>query len=169
MGSPQSGNAGSGTKAMETTTCPRCRAECSKAARFCSQCGMALVHATGSRDPGRIPHPQPVPAPARFHPCADATGIFYCWESAWGGRPLVGTETLHLTLFNGGYGLCLAEFMVTGINQAGREIPVGRYFVEDLPRGRVTELEIPSYDIREPLKEVRVALVRAEFAPEAPR
>jgi len=127
---------------------------------------MALVVASGSREPGRIPHPPPVPAPAGFRPCADATELYYSWESAWGGRPLVGTETLHLTLFNAGYGLCLAEFAVTGVSQNGRETEVGRYLVEDLPRGRVTELEVPSYDIREPLKEVRVALVRSEFAPE---
>ena len=167
MGSPQFGEADSGTKAMETTTCPRCRVECSKAARFCSQCGMALVSGPGAREPGRIAHPQPVPEPSGFHACADAAGLYFGWESAWGGRPLVGTETLHLTLFNAGYGLCLVEVAVTGVNQRGREVAVGRYFVEDLPRGRVTGLEVPSYDIREPLTEIRVALVRAEFAPEA--
>lgn len=145
--------------------CPRCRADNRPAARFCARCGLSLSPGPGgSLAPGRVRHPDALPAPAGFRPCGDAANLYFRWESAWGGSTLLGTESIAVTLFNGGYALEAVVLTLEGRDETGGQLFAVEHTVEDLPAGKQVNVEIPSYEIPAPAKELMVSLVSAEFA-----
>ena len=147
--------------------CPRCRDHNRPEARFCARCGLLLESAAGETlRPGRISHPNPLPAPDGFEPCREAESLYFRWESAWGGAMLAGTESICLVLFNGGYPLKSVGLQVAGRDGSGREVLALEHPVEELPRGRQVQVEIPSYELPAPVRELNVSLVSAEFAAE---
>jgi hypothetical protein len=148
--------------------CPRCHTPNRPVALFCSQCGLPLKGADGELlAPGLVPHPEPLPAPAGLEPCAEAVNLFFRWESAWGGAMLAGTESVGIALFNGGYALASAAFRIRGEDAQGREIFSVEREAALLPRGKETGLEVPSYEMPNPVHRVYVSLTRAEFASES--
>jgi hypothetical protein len=148
--------------------CPRCRDENRPQARFCARCGLLLESSAGvPLRPGRLSHPNPLPAPDGFQPCAEAENLHFRWESAWGGSMLAGTESISVVLFNGGYPLEAVELQVSGCDGSGRQVLVVEYPVEELPRGREVKVEVPSYELPAPVKELALSLVSAEFANES--
>ncbi len=148
-------------------TCPRCLATNRPVARFCAHCGLMLESADGGPlVPGRIRHPDPLPVPEGFAPCADAVDLYFRCESAWGGARLLGTEGVSVILFNGGYPLSDVVLNVRGEDQNGRELFATEHPTGELPRGKDMMLEIPSYELPDPVHAVRLALVSAEFAPD---
>lgn len=144
-------------------TCPRCRRINLQVARFCSTCGLSLACGPGGREAGRIVHPEPLPPPAGFEALADAEGLHYAWESAWGSAPLIGTEPLRLELFNAGYALKEVMLEVRGVDREGKPALRCMRELEKWDRGQHIVLEIPSYDIAAPLHALDVRLARAEF------
>ncbi len=145
-------------------TCPRCLATNRSVARFCAHCGLVLESADGGPlAPGRIRHPEPLPAPEGFAPCADAVDLYFRCESAWGGARLLGTEGVSVILFNGGYPLGDVVLNVRGEDPTGRELFATEHPVGELPRGKEVTLEIPSYELPDPVHAVSIALVSAEF------
>ncbi len=77
---------------------------------------------------------------------------------------MIGTEPLGLSLYNGGFTLRSVVLKITGTDAAGRSAVNVEKTIEELPRGVRVTIEVPSYDISEPLRDVRVALVSAEYA-----
>lgn len=149
---------------MMDLSCPRCRAENPSVARFCARCGLMLESLDGGPlVAGRMRHPEPLPAPEGFEPCADAVDVYFRCESAWGGARLLGTEGVSATLFNGGYPLEDVVLMVRGTDDCDREVFVVEHTVNQLPRGRELAIEIPSYEFPGPVHAVRLSLVAAEF------
>ena len=113
--------------------------------------------------PGRAPHRNPLPAPAGFERMANATDLYYRWEAASGGAPLLGTETLAIKVFNGGYDLTQVRLAVRGEDDAARELVTVELESEHWPRGSEMQFEVPSYELPEPVHRVAVELVRADF------
>ncbi len=144
--------------------CPRCRADNRPQARFCARCGLSLSPSPGgSLVPGRVRHPEALPAPEGFSPCGDAANLYFRWESAWGGSPLLGTESLRVTLFNGGYPLSAVVLRLEGRDGTGAEVFAIEHTAEQLSRGQEMNIEIPSYEIPAPAQELAVSLISAAF------
>jgi len=118
----------------------------------------------GTLRAGTVRHPDPLSAPRGFAACAGAVQIYYRWESSLGGRPLLGTEGLRVWVFNSGYDLREVVFDVRGEGREGAEVFAHRYELAELPRGRPVPLEIPSYELEQPLARLWVRFVGAEFA-----
>lgn len=93
-----------------------------------------------------------------------AADLYFRTESAFGGRTLIGTETLGIVLFNGGFDLRNTVVRIAGQSACGTEVLDVEKCVEALPRGLETRIEVPSYEIHEPIANVRVTLVSAEYA-----
>jgi hypothetical protein len=147
--------------------CPRCRAASRESARFCANCGLSLEPGIdGSDSPGRIRHPNPADVPAGMNPVEEAAQIYYRSESSLGGATLIGTEGLCVAIFNAGYALRHATFAVRGTGRDGRDVLSHEYAVDSLPRGGSATIEVPSYDLSEPVRVLRIALASAEFAPD---
>jgi hypothetical protein len=144
--------------------CPRCGASNPDVACFCRNCGRPLEGVgEGKLNAGRTPHGDPLPPPAGFVPIEYAMELYYRWEAASGGAPLLGTETLSVEVFNGGYDLTQVALVVRGMDQAGNMRLGLVHELEDWPRGRTVQFEIPSYELPDPIHKVKVELVRAEF------
>lgn len=145
-------------------TCPRCSHSNPTVARFCGRCGLILaLGAGGLLGAGRAPHPQPLPPPEGFEPVTAAVNLHFSWEAAGGGAPLLGTETLQLNVFNAGYDLAEVVLRVRGTDESDRELFAIERELEDWPRGRPVRLEIPSYEVPDPVRALKVELVKAEF------
>ena len=146
------------------TDCPRCRFQNRPPAKFCASCGLSLAPGVdGSHDPGRVAQPQPAAPPAGFNPCANAAQLYFSWESSLGGSTLIGTEGLQVSLFNAGYGLVEATLSLRGEGRDSAIVLEREYSVEQLPRGQIVTLEVPSYDLGGPLRVLRATLVAARF------
>lgn len=144
--------------------CPRCQTENRGVARFCGSCGLTLEPGVGgSHEAGRVRHPRPAELPPGFIPCGDAAQLYFRWESSLGGDALIGTEGLKVTLFNAGYALEQAVFSVRGEGRDGAVVLEQEYTLESLPRGREVAIEVPSYELSEPMRVLKVALVSAQF------
>jgi hypothetical protein len=151
-----------------TCKCPRCHAGNRPEARFCAHCGLSLAAGLdGTLTAGRIRHPDPLAAPEGFAPCDHAANLYYRWESAWGGRTFLGTESIAVTLFNGGYPLQHAVFAVQGRDESGRQLFASDHTADELPRGQEVRIEVPSYELPAAPRELTVSLVAAEFGPES--
>lgn len=147
--------------------CPRCHSENREGARFCANCGLSLEPGIdGSHEPGRVRHPNPAEMPAGMNPVEDAAQIYYRSESSLGGDALIGTEGFSVAIFNAGYALREVTFDVRGAGRDGKDVLVHKYAVQSLPRGASATIEVPSYDLSEPVRVLRIALASAEFAPD---
>jgi hypothetical protein len=144
--------------------CPRCNASNPGVARYCRNCGLTLaVGAAAVLGAGRAPHPEPLPPPAGCEPIGSAANLYFRWEAAGGGPPLLGTETLALTVFNGGNDLAEVTLRVRGRGRAGQDVFETERELEEWPRGRSLRLEIPSYELPDSVCELDVDLVKAGF------
>jgi hypothetical protein len=147
--------------------CPRCASTNPDVARFCRNCGLALkLGAQGVLGAGHALHPEPLDPPADWRPVASGAHLHYAWEALGGGKPLLGTETLTLRAFNGGYDLANVALRIDCLDERGavrvalaRELTVWR-------RGQTVELEIASYDLPDVVCDLAVAFERAEFSKE---
>lgn len=149
---------------QRSSKCPRCRRANLEHARYCANCGLPLSGSAGEHA-GRVKHPQPVAAPDGYRPCDDAVQMYYACESGFGGASLIGTEGVRIRVFNAGYDLLDVVFQVSGRGADGQALFSLERSVDELPQGGERLLEVPSYEVNEPLGDVRVALVHAEFAP----
>jgi hypothetical protein len=147
--------------------CPRCSTANPDVARFCGNCGLGLKLGPGGMlGAGQAPHPEPLAPPDGFLPVGWATNLYYCSEAAGGGPPLLGTEALELSVFNGGYSLAQVVLRVSGEGESGQPSFVVNRDIEEWRRGEMTRLEIPSYELPGPVAAVNVEFVQAEFARE---
>jgi hypothetical protein len=144
--------------------CPRCNSPNAELARYCSQCGMWLPRGDASRLAGRVNHPAPLPAPGDFQAIPGAADLCYHAESEFGGAPLLGTESLRLMVFNGGYGLRNVVFDLRIVNRDGQPAVSLLREVESLPRGEERVLELPSYELPDRVANLSISLVSAELA-----
>lgn len=137
-------------------------------ASFCRHCGLMLaVGAQGVKGAGRAPQREPLPAPAGYESIQDAVDLHYRCEAAGGGTPLLGTEALMVTVFNGGYDLCAVVLRVRGQDAAGQELVAIEREIDEWPRGESVELEIPSYELPDIVHALSVELANAEFKTQA--
>lgn len=144
--------------------CPRCQAANRDTARFCAECGMALeAGVDGTHRAGRVRHPRPAAVPAGMVPVEQAAQLYAAWESALGGPALIGTEGLRVTVFNAGYALEDVTLRVTGCGRDSQTAFSQDCEIADLPHGGQVQIEIPSYDLAEPVRTLRVVLVAAGF------
>jgi hypothetical protein len=145
-------------------TCPRCSRRNPDVARFCRHCGLGLVAGLeGLLGAGRAPMADPLPAPAGFQPVQQAANLYLRWEAIGGGAPLLGTESLALLLFNGGYDLAEVDLRVVGTGKAGQTLCAIERTIEDWARGQQVQLEIPSYELPDRVQALYVELRNAEF------
>ncbi len=137
-------------------------------AHFCAQCGLMLeVGAQGVRGAGRAPHRDALPAPEKYESIQQAANLHFRSEAAGGGAPLLGTEALMVTVFNGGYDLCEVVLRLRGQDAAGQELVAVEREINEWPRGESVELEIPSYELPDIVHALSVELVTAEFKTQA--
>ena len=141
--------------------CPHCGAENLSVARFCARCGHAI--AAGPNTVGRAAHPSPEAVADGYRKCDRSADLYFRTESAWGGSRLLATENLGLVLLNAGYPLKEAVLRIEGLNGSGQALYEVEHTVEQLPRGKETTVEIPSYEMTEPANDIRVSLVSAEY------
>ena len=147
--------------------CPRCSTANPDMARFCRNCGLGLeLGLVGVLGAGQAPHPEPLSPPDGFQPIQRAANLYFCAEAAGGGRPLLGTEALELSVFNGGYSLVLVVLRVTGAGESGQPLFAVTREIDDWRRGVMTRLEIPSYELPGPVAAVSVEFMEAGFAKE---
>ena len=145
-------------------TCPRCSVTNPGVARYCRNCGLALQAADGGPPrAGLTPHPQALTPPPDFNPIGAAVDLHFSWSAAGGGHTLLGTEPLELNLFNGGYDLAEVVLAVRGEDETGGSLFAIDREVETWPRGSVIQVEIPSYELPDPVKTLHVALISAAF------
>ena len=160
-------------------------------ARFCGRCGLelsALVDGV-ALDPfdqealGAGPPPENAPTtpkdplperPVRgprdllenFTPFPNAPDLFYCWESAWGGAMLIGTESVAVVLFNRGASLESAVIRIEGFDAIDRTVFGTEKNTGPIPRGAEVTVEVPSYEVPAPVSKMRVSLVWCKPASE---
>ena len=115
------------------------------------------------RGAGKAPHPEPLAPLEGFEPILSAANLYFHWEAAGGGAPLLGTEALALRVFNAGYDLAEVVLQVRGLDEAGVELLAVERAMEDWPRGESVKLEIPSYEMPDLVRTLDVELVEAEF------
>ena len=144
--------------------CPRCTNSNPDEARFCRHCGLPLeLGPTGVLGAGRAPHPEPLRPPAAAQEIEDAANLYFIWQSASGGAPLLGTEALELTAFNGGHALADVVLRVRGSDKAGVALFALEREIASWPHGQSVRLEIPSWEIPGPVHTLSVELLTAEF------
>jgi hypothetical protein len=145
--------------------CPRCRTANPEAARFCRQCGLALVRGSDGAllGPGRVQHPQPLTAPAGFQALEGAADLYFRMKAAWGGQVLSSTEPLTITGFNAGYPLVAVKILVRGEGPDGATVFCTRHELERWPRGQTVTLEIPSWELPDEPHKLSLALDSADF------
>ncbi|MFH1419342.1 MAG: hypothetical protein ABII12_13795 [Planctomycetota bacterium] len=109
-------------------------------------------------------HPDPLDPPAGFRAVGGMPGLFYRWEAAWGGAMLLGTETIGVAVFNGGYALADVVLRICGLDATGEEVFCLDVSRDALPRGRETTIEVPSYEVPAPASGLTVSLVSGRYA-----
>jgi hypothetical protein len=144
--------------------CPRCSAANPDVARFCRNCGLALqAYDGGPPAAGLTPHPAALHPPGDFGTVERAVDLYFRWEPAGGGVPLLGTEPLALILFNGGYDLAEVVLAVRGESKSADRPFAVRREIEAWPRGVLVQLEIASYELPDPVQALKVELISAAF------
>lgn len=147
--------------------CPRCGKPNPAVARFCRHCGLRMEWgARGICGAGALPHGDPLEPPDAYVPVAGAAHLYFHHQAAGGGGArLLGTEPVLLSLFNGGYDLVEVRLRIVGLDATGAaRFEVARE-LESWRRGQTVESEIPSYELPEPVRALRVELANAEFGP----
>ena len=76
---------------------------------------------------------------------------------------MLGTEGFEVRIFNAGYALESLVLKADGMDDAGRVQFSVELSAECLPRGKEIKLEVPSYAIAEPARDLSVSLVSAEY------
>lgn len=149
------------------TNCPRCGISNPDVARFCRRCGLVLkMGARGPLGAGRAPHRDPLPPPEGFEPIGSAKNLHFRWQVVGGGTPLLGTEPLELSVFNGGYGLKEVVLRVIGLDESGSALCQLEREISQWQRGATVTLEIASYDLPDRVRGIGVELIKTEFAEE---
>jgi hypothetical protein len=144
--------------------CPRCRTANPDVARFCRNCGLGLAGGPeGILGAGRAPTADPLPRPDGFQPIQQAANLYFRWEATGGGTPLLGTESLAMTVFNGGYDLAQVVLRVLATGKIGQVLCTIERQIEEWPRGKLLQLEIPSYELPDRVQALNVELITAEF------
>lgn len=144
--------------------CPRCGTHSPTRAGFCRHCGLRLERtATGLAGAGRVQHPDPLPPPQGTQPVDGAPDLFFRWEADSGGSPLLGTEPLRLIAFNAGYNLELVVLQIRGLGRDGAAVFTIAREIDLWNRGDTATLDIPSWELPDPVQTIRVALVQAGF------
>jgi hypothetical protein len=153
-------------RALMTRKCPRCSTRNHDAAMFCARCGLALDAEESATADGKraLCHPDPIRAPAGFRPVEGGPDLYCRWEAAWGGAMLLGTETIAVFLFNGGYSLEDVVLEIRGLDPQRRKVFTKEYTLAALPRGSQATVEIPSYEVSAPASDLAVALVSGRIA-----
>jgi hypothetical protein len=148
--------------------CPRCQTPNEPPARFCAHCGLRLELQGGvPQGAGRLRHPDPLTPPEGLRPISTGVDLYYAWRAAGGNAPLLGTETLEVELFNAGYDLAMVELVLRGCAADGTiVVELNREF-ETWSRDQKFTCEIASWELPEPIRDLDVALVAAEFASDA--
>jgi hypothetical protein len=90
--------------------------------------------------------------------------VFFRWEAAWGGAMLLGTETIAVILFNGGYPLEDVVLKVCGLDPGGHEVFATEHALAALPRGTHVTVEVPSYELSAPASDLAVLLESGRIA-----
>lgn len=141
--------------------CAECNERNAATAQFCRYCGRSLDASASSA--GRASHPNPIKPPAGFGPVERAADLHYRLESVSGGPTLIGTESISVVLWNAGYALRDVVIRVNGRDAAGHVAVDVEKSAMIVARGEEVRIEVPSYDIGSPVKDLRVSLVSAEF------
>lgn len=108
-------------------------------------------------------HPDPLATPAGYQAVVDARGLVFAWRSAWGERSLLGTEPVRIVVRNGGYPLRDVVLEIRAADSSGKNVYHATHEVAQLPRGVDVAIDIPSYDIAEPVQQFSVRLASAAF------
>jgi hypothetical protein len=149
-----------------SSACPRCGTAGPPAARFCSRCGLLLHGADGELvQAGRAAHPEPLDVPDGMQPIPGTEALFWRWEAAGGGQRLLGTEPLDVAMFNAGYALAAVQIRIVGMREDGAEVLRTERTCARLERGESCTLEVPSWELKDLVRALRVEFVSAEFAP----
>lgn len=99
--------------------------------------------------------------------CVGCSDLHYRLESSWGGGRPLGSETLAIVVFNGGYPLESVVLEVSGIG-GGEGMPFSvRHEIELIPRGEEVLIELPSYELPDDPRQLLVSLVSADVSPES--
>jgi hypothetical protein len=126
----------------------------------------ADVDGPASAVPGG-PRVAPLQSPDGFTECENYPDLYYRWEAAWGGAMLLGTETLAVVLYNVGYSLADVVVEIVGDDHKGATVFMKQHEVTFLPRGKEVTIEVPSYELRSPASNIKVALLSGRYADEA--
>ena len=144
--------------------CPQCGEWVQELARYCARCGQSL----GGRDEvSLIPSAREaslLPAPSGFLPCDVSTYLYFKWESPWGGPKLLATESQVVLLFNAGETMREASLEISARDDKGKTLAIIRPSVVPLPRGEITRVEVPSYELPDDVHTLTVALERSQLA-----
>ena len=144
--------------------CPSCGGYLRPTKKTCTHCGLGLeVGPEGVLGAGRAPTTDPLPGPEDFQPVQHAANLYFRWEAIGGGVPLLGTESLALLLFNGGYDLAHVDLRVVGTGKTRRTLCTIDRTIEEWRRGEQVQLEIPSYELPDRVQALYVELRSAEF------
>ena len=77
---------------------------------------------------------------------------------------LLGTETIAVILFNGGFSLEDVVLKIRGLEPGGREAFAKEHALAALPRGGRVTVEVPSYEVSAPAGDIVVSLVSGRIA-----
>lgn len=147
--------------------CPRCRHPSPSTANFCGHCGLRLIRdGAGVRGAGKVQHPEPLQPAVAAWTIDDAEHLHFRWQAVGGGKPLLGTEPLEVDVFNGGYDLVNVVLRIEGHDAAGKTLFGIEREIEQWLRGQSLTLQIPSWELPDPVSTLGVRLVWAEFGAE---
>ena len=137
--------------------CPQCNQAVQELARYCARCGHSLgdISDASAADPRK--EPSLLPAPPGFSACDTEYGLYYKWESGWGGQKLLGTETQVVLLFNAGATMTDVALKISALDARGRSLAEIRPCMAALPRGETTRVDVPSYELPDDVETLTVA------------
>lgn len=145
-------------------TCPRCQTASPVSANYCRQCGLRLDRdGDAVRGAGTVRHPQPLTPPPGANAVAGASDLYYTWTALGGHRPLLGTEPLVVSVVNVGYGLANVVLLIRATDRQGRTVLETQRDLPQWQRGQTIRLDVPSWELHDPLQDLHVTLRQADF------
>lgn len=148
-------------------TCPRCQTASPASANYCRQCGLRLDRdGDAVREAGTLRHPHPLAPPPDAHAVEGAADLYYTWTALGGHRPLLGTEPLVVDVRNVGYSLANVVLVLRATDRSGRTVLETQRELLEWPRGQTIRLDVPSWELHDPLQDLHVTLQQAEFGVE---
>lgn len=142
--------------------CPRCHRVNVDSASYCGRCGFDLRRGAGLA-PGVAPCAQPANVPAGYRAVEKAAQLYFFTSASHGGPRLLDTEGVRVSLFNAGYGLCEVALRVSGVGRDGIEQFAYEEQIASLPQGETISFEAPSHRFDNPLDELRLELLSAQY------